>query len=100
MHNDDILDEIWPKILNTELRDFVMALKVDQTRNPRYYKKILQAIATEVPKLAMTGSYRRDVSEVQSDVGVSKDYTREGDCPDNGVMSDGKIVIGNYTGRK
>ena len=39
MHNDDIVDIIWQKILNNEIKEFVVALKVDQPGNPAYIKR-------------------------------------------------------------
>ena len=100
MHNDDIIDALWPKILNNELSSFVMALKVDQARNPRNYKEILQEMATEVPKLSQAGSYRRTAAEIATGEKLEGKYTREGKCPSSGVMANGKIFIGNYTGKK
>ena len=100
MHIDDIIDALWPKILNNELSSFVMALKVDQARNPRNYKEILQEMATEVPKLSQAGSYRRMAAEIATGEKLEGKYTREGKCPSSGVMPNGKIFIGNYTGKK
>ncbi len=97
MHNDDVIDTLWPKIINNEIREFVTALKVDQARNPRGFREILQDIATEVPKTSPNASFRRNVSEVSSSHGQ---YIRDGNCPHRGVMVDGKMFIGNYTGQK
>ena len=97
MHNDDIVDTLWPKIMNNEIKEFVVALKVDQARNPRGFREILQDIATEVPKISPNASFKRNVSEVSS---PHRKYIKEGNCPHKGVMVDGKVFIGNYTGQK
>ena len=44
MHNDVIVHTILLKILCNELREFVVALKVNQIRNSWAYKVILQDI--------------------------------------------------------
>ena len=98
MHNDDIVDALWPKLLNNEIKEFIMALKVDQARNPRNYRDILQDIAAETPKISPTSTFKRNVSEVATTQKAK--YTKEGACPNTGVMSNGKIFIGNYTGNK
>ena len=97
MHNDDIVDIIWPKILNNEIKEFVVALKVDQARKPRTYKEILQDIATEVPKLSPNSNFRRAAAEVA--MSQNSKYTRDGPCPPTGVMANGKMYIGNYHGK-
>ena len=98
MHNDDIVDLIWPKILNNEIKEFVVALKVNQARNPRGYKEILQDIATEVPKLSPTSNFSRTTAEINTS--SDSKYTRDGPCPPSGVMTNGKVFIGNYHGKK
>ena len=98
MHNDDIVDALWPKLLNNEIKEFVMALKVDQARNPRNYSDILQDIAAEIPKISPTSTFKRNVSEVTAN--QSGKHTKDGQCPTTGVMSNGKLFIGNYTGNK
>ena len=98
MHNDDIIDALWPKLLNNEIKEFVMALKVDQARNPRNYRDILQDIAAEIPKISPASTFKRNVAEVATTHKAS--FTKEGSCPNTGVMSNGKIFIGNYTGNK
>lgn len=97
MHNDDVIDLLWPKIINNEIKEFVIALKVDQARNPRGFREILQDIAMEIPKISPSASFKRNVSELTTHQGK---YTREGDCPQSGVMTNGKMFIGNYTGQR
>ena len=93
-HNGDIVDALWPRIQDSALASYVSSLKVDYQRNPRSYKLILQDIASEVANRMKTpfapGS--RNINAV---------YTRDGECPSNGVHNDdGSIFIGNYTNDK
>ena len=51
LHNSDIIDLIWKKIMIPELSQYVTALKVQFQRQPRDYQDILQDIARKVPSL-------------------------------------------------
>ena len=94
MHNLDIVDAMWGKIVCPELKGFLDALKVAQIRTPRGYADLLQDIATEIPNLVSSSKFRSNVSEITS----VTSFTRDGTAPTDGVMtSDGKLFIGNYT---
>ena len=86
-------------MLDDELREFIATLKVDHTRDPMECKRILQDIATEVPWLSLSINFRRNISEMSSKLHI-REYTRAGKCPNQGVMMNGKLFIGNYTGNK
>lgn len=93
-HNGNIVDALWGRIQNAELRSYVEALKVDYGRNQRDYKLILQDIAAQVPTLTQGATLRRGVSELQSS---ASNYTIQGSCPGNGVHTpDGKVYVGSY----
>ena len=98
MHNDDIIDMLWPKIINNEIREYIVALKVDQARNHRGFRDIIQDIASEIPKISPVSSFKRNVSAFKNS--EESKYTKDGSCPHKGVMVNGKIYIGNYTGQK
>ena len=99
MHNGDVVDLIWRRIMNSELRGFIDALKVDHIRSPTNYRAVLQEIATQIPTISTSSFFRgspRGVSELRQD---SQEYTRDGKCPTTGVhTSDGKLYIGNFIG--
>lgn len=102
MHNGDVVDLIWKKVLNSELKGFLDALKVDNIRAPKEYRTLLQEIATQIPNISTSSSFRgggspRGVSELRQVTG----YTRDGECPDHGVHTgEGQLYIGNYHGNK
>ena len=48
LHNADIVDMIWKKVLNAELIQYVIAIKVQYQRIPRNYQLVLQDIAGQI----------------------------------------------------
>ena len=51
LHNADIVDMIWKKVLNAKLSQYAIALKFQFQRIPRNYELILQNIASQIPSL-------------------------------------------------
>ena len=95
VHNGDIVDALWPMILDSSLATYLASLKVDYQKNPRNYKSILQDIAGEV------ASSTKTVTFAPGTRGVSATYTRQGNFPNKGVHTpDGSIFIGLYQGNR
>ena len=59
----------------------------------------MQDIATEVLSLSLTSNFIINSSELVTSTS-NNSYLREGEWPKSGVIVDGKIFIGNYTGNK
>ena len=92
VHNGDIVDALWDRIVDSSLTSYISSLKVDYQRTPRSYKLILQDISAEV------ANNKKAVSFAPGTRGVSAAHTREGTCPTEGVYtSDGSLFIGNYS---
>lgn len=92
VHNGDIVDDLWDRIVDTSLSTYIGSLKVDYQRTPRNYKLILQDISAEV------ANNKKTVSFAPGTRGVSAAHTRDGTCPTEGVYtSDGSLFIGNYS---
>ena len=51
LHNADIVDMIWKKVLNAKLIQYAIALKFQFQRIPRNYQLILQNISSHIPTL-------------------------------------------------
>ena len=78
---------------NTELREFVVALRDDQARNTRNYTETLQDIATEVPKVSSSSSFKRNISELDTTSSKSK-FKIYMVCPNTGfITGNGEIFI-------
>ena len=54
LHNYDIVELIWKKMMNPGLSQYVTALKVHFQHFPRPYYQVLQDIYSQVPLLATT----------------------------------------------
>ena len=94
LHNADVVDLIWRKIMNTELSQYVTTLKVKFQRQPKYYQEILQDIASQVPSLQVP-NFRK-----ASEVGT-QDHIQTKGCPDKGAYdNNGKLYIGDYPFQK
>ena len=63
MHNADIIEIIWQRVSNAELRQYLNALKVQFQHKPRNYREVIQDIASQVPSI--------DVDNSQKAYGVS-----------------------------
>ena len=74
LHNTDIVEIILKKTMNTELRQYVTALKVQFQHFPRPYQKVLQDIASQVPLLA---NFRQTLEII-----TTLDNVIEGNCTD------------------
>ena len=48
VRNEDIMDDLWPRIQDDRLTAYIASLKVDYQRNPKSYKLVLQDIASEL----------------------------------------------------
>ena len=46
MHNNDIVESIWQRVSNSELSQYITALKVQFQHQPRNYGEVLQDIAS------------------------------------------------------
>ena len=53
MHNSEIVEIIWQRVSNAELSQYLNALKVQFQHQPRYYREILQDIASQVPYIGI-----------------------------------------------
>ena len=51
LHNADVIDFIWNKMMNPELIQYFTALKMHFQQQPRDYQKILQDIYIQVTSL-------------------------------------------------
>ncbi len=91
VHNGDIVDALWARIQSSDIQNYLASLRVDYQRNPdRNYKLILQDIAGEV-------AMKRQSSFVPTARNVAATYTKDGNCPTEGVhTANGSIFIGNY----
>ena len=49
MHNVGIVEIIWQKVSNSELSQYLAAIKVQFIHQPRNYREVLQDIASQVP---------------------------------------------------
>ena len=86
MHNGDVVNLIWKKMTNPDLSQYITALKVQLQREPRYYKDVLQDIASQVPTLCVD-TFR-------------KTYSNSG-CPTVGAHDEhGKLYTGTYPNKK
>ena len=89
IHNADIVKLIWKKIVNPELSQNVIALKVQFQHLPRPYQKLLQYIASQVPLLATTNFSQT------SEISTTLENKTELNCPDTGAHDvKGKLFIG------
>ena len=53
MHNTEIVEIIWQRVSNDELKQYLTALKVHFQHQPHNYKEILQDIASQVPSIGV-----------------------------------------------
>ena len=53
MHNADIFDIIWKKVINAELRQYLTALKVQFQHQHQNYREVLQDIVIQVPSIGV-----------------------------------------------
>ena len=53
MHNADIGKIIWQRVSNTELRQYLNALKVQFQHQPRNNREVLQYIASQMPYIGV-----------------------------------------------
>ena len=53
MYNDDVVEIIWQRVRNFELRQYLTVLKIDFQHQPRNYREILQHIASQVPSIGI-----------------------------------------------
>ena len=64
LHNTDVVDLIWTKMMNPELRQYVTSLKVKFQLQPQDYQDTLQGISRQVPSLNVPNI--RKASEVST----------------------------------
>ena len=64
MHNEDIVDLLWPKIQSADLAMFLSSLKVDYRRNRQVYTDILQELAMQIPVSATQPFSPTSVSDI------------------------------------
>ena len=96
LHDEDVVDMIWKKVTNPELKQYVVALKVQFQREPRNYQEVLQDIASQIPTLHIN-TFRKS-SEVSR---IVDDNSGFDECPNSVAYgADGKIYIGNYPYQK
>ena len=92
MHNEDIVDLLWPKIQSADLAMFLSSLKVDYRRNRQVYTDILQELATQIPVSATQPFSPTSVSDIHR-----VDERNKGKCPASGAhMADGTLYTGSY----
>ena len=90
LHNAEVVDLIWKKMMNLELSQYITALKVQFQLQPRDYQEIIQEISSQVPSLHVPKF--RKLSKVDTQY---HSHTKE--CPDKGNYDDrGKMYIGKY----
>ena len=53
MHNAGIIDIIWQRVSNTELIQYITALKVQFQHQPHNYREVLQDIASQVSSIGV-----------------------------------------------
>ena len=88
LHNAEVIDIIWKKVMNTELSQYATSLKVQFQRQPQDYQDILQDISSQVPSLHIPNL--RKESEVDT-----QDHSHTKRCPEKGAYDDhGKLYIG------
>lgn len=92
VNNGEIVDDLWPRTQVPSLGQYIAAPKVQYQQTPRYYKLILQDIASEVGSQAKT-----TVRFAPGTCGISAIYTSQGKAPTTGVHTvEGRILIGSY----
>ena len=64
MHNTGIVEIIWQRFSNAELRQYLTDLKVQFQHQPRNYREVLQDIVSQVPSIGV------DTLEKASEVSV------------------------------
>ena len=96
LQNADVLDMIWKKVTNTELNQYIVALKVQFQREPRNYQEVLQDIVSKTPMLPIN-TFRK-----ASEVGrIVDDNSGFDECPNSGAYAaDRKLCIGKYPYQK
>ena len=53
VQNADIVENIWQRVSNTELGQYLAALKVQFQHQPQNYREVLQDIASQVPSIGV-----------------------------------------------
>ena len=53
IHNADIVEIIWKRVIDDELSQYLTALKVQFQHQPRNYREVLQDIANQVPSIGV-----------------------------------------------
>ena len=93
MHNADIVEIIWQRVSNAELRQYLNALKVQFQHQPRNYREVLQDIAIQVQSIG--------VDTFQKSSKVSVQGIESGGAPDQGVYdSNGLLFHVKYPEKK
>ena len=91
LHNADIVELIWKKMMNTELIQYSNALKVQFQHLPRIYHQVLQDIASQVPLLSTTNFCQT------SEISTTLENSAEATFPQTGEHDfKGKLFIGKY----
>ena len=90
LHNADVVDIIWKKMMNPELSQYATSLKLQFKRQPRYYQYILQDIAIQVPSFHIP-NFRK-----ASKVGTQDHIHTNGFLNKGAYDNHGKLYIGTY----
>ena len=89
LHNADVIDIIWKKIMNPELSQYVTEFKVQFQRQPQYYQDILQEIARQLSSLHVPNLRKASKFGTQDHI-QTKGYSSKGAYDNHG-----KLYIGN-----
>ena len=93
MHNADIVDIIWHRVSNAELRHYLTALKVQFQHQALNYREVLQDIASQILSIGV------DTFQKASEVSVQG--TESGGAPDKGVYDSNELLFhGTYPEKK
>ena len=93
MHDADIFEIIWKRFSNTELSQYLTAIKVQFQHQPRNYRFLLQDIEIQVPSIGV------DILRKASEVSVQG--TESGGAPDQGVYDRNRFLFhGTYHEKK
>ena len=89
MHNAEIVEIIWKRVSNVELRHYLTALKVQFQHQPCNNREVLQDIASQVPSIEV------DTFRKASEVSVQG--TESGGAPYQGVYDSNRLLFhGTY----